>query len=146
MRLRLLPLILLAGLAGCASMQRQLPWYAPDEPPRPVRELRVEVPADGQVPIVLQFRERNTLVVDLTGVAARGSVELRPGASGQWPARMALRFQPGRFEAIEVRGAQRTVFPVTADRAGAATVALPPATHPAGTSTLRVTWGSQSDF
>jgi hypothetical protein len=111
-----------------------------------VRELQVIVPPDAQVPIVLQFRERNTLVVDLTSVASQGSVVLRPGESGRWPARLALRFQPGRFEAVEVRGAQRVVFPVTDDRKGNATVGVPPAVHPAGTDTLTLRWGSRSEL
>jgi hypothetical protein len=151
MRLRLLPLVLLAGLMtwlpGCATVREHLPWRARSAaPPSAVRELQVIVPADSQVPIVLQFRERNTLVLDLTGVAARGSVELRPGDSGRWPARLALRFQPGRFEAVEVRGAQRAVYPVSEDRSGTATVDVPPAAHPPGVASLRVTWGARAEF
>jgi hypothetical protein len=151
MRLRLLPAILLlgplAGLAACATVREHLPWRASAPPaPAPVRELQVIVPPDAQVPIVLQFRERNTLVIDLTSVAARGTLELRPGESGRWPARLALRFQPGRFEAVEVRGAQRTIFPVTEDRAGAATVEIPPQAHPESTGSLRLSWGARADF
>ena len=140
-------LLLLAGLSGCGTVRDHVPWRHRDAPPpTPVRELQVGIPTDTQVPIVLQFWERNTLVVDLTGVPSAGSVDLRPGESGRWPARLALRFQPGRFEAVEVRGAQRTVFPVTTDRAGAATVRLPRAVHAAGTHSLHLTWGARSDF
>jgi hypothetical protein len=153
MRLRVLPLILVAGLglalgvSGCSTVREHLPWRHRSPPaPAAVRELQVVVPGDAQVPIVLQFWERNTLIVDLTGVAAKGSVELRPGESGRWPVRLALRFQPGRFEAVEVRGAQRTVFPVTDDRKGTATVELPPNVHPADAASLRLTWGARSDF
>jgi hypothetical protein len=155
MRLRVLPLILLGslgvalglGVSGCTALREHLPWrHQSPPPPVPVRELQVVVSGDAQVPIVLQFWERNTLVVDLTGVAAKGSVEVRPGESGHWPVRLALRFQPGRFEAVEVRGAQRNVFPVTDDRNGAATVELPPNVHPTETTSLRLSWGARSDF
>ena len=149
MRLRLLPLILVVGLglAACSSVREHLPFrHRSPPPPVPVHELQVVVPADAQVPIVLQFWERNVLVVDLTGVASVGSVELRPGAAGRWPARLALRFQPGRFEMVEVRGAQRAVFPVTEDRNGNATVSLPPTVHAAGSTELRLRWGARSDF
>lgn len=138
MRVQPLLVILLAGLSGCAR---------PLVPtPSPVRELRVEVPADAQMPIVLQFRERNVLVVDLTSVASQGSLRLLPGASGRWPVRLALRFQPGRFEAVEVTGAQRVVFPVTGDASGAATVDVPTAVHAAGVAALTVRWGPRTAF
>jgi hypothetical protein len=147
MSLRMLPLVLLVSLAGCSSLREHLPWGAAEPPPpQPVRELQVIVPAEAQVPIVLQFKERNTLVIDLTGVASAGTVELRPGESGQWPVRLALRFQPGRFEAVEARGAQRAVFTVTEDRKGTATVELPAAIYPAGSASLRLAWGARSDF
>lgn len=146
--MRPLPLVLLAlCLSACASVREHVPWRHKEPPPaEPVHELQVVVPGDAQVPIVLQFWERNTLVVDLTGVASQGSVELRPGPTGQWPARLALRFQPGRFEAVEIRGAQRVVYPVTEDRKGAATVDVPPAVVPAGRESVRLAWGAKAQF
>ena len=147
MRLRTLTLVLMFGLTGCSTIRDHWPWRHHVAPPPPaVHELQVIVPPDAQVPIVLQFWERNTLVVDLTGVANQGSVELRPGESGAWPTRLALRFQPGRFEAVQIRGAQRVVFPVTDDRKGNATVDVPPAVHPAGTAALTLSWGARADF
>ncbi len=140
-------LALTLGLAGCATIRDHWPWRHKEPPPPPaVRELQVIVPPDAQVPIVLQFWERNTLVVDLTSVAAQGSVELKPGESGTWPVRLALRFQPGRFEAVEVRGAQRVVFPVTEDRKGNATVDVPPVVHPTGTASLTLRWGTRVEL
>jgi hypothetical protein len=150
MRLRLPTLMLVtlaSGLVACSSARALWPWGHRSSPPaQPVRELQVTVPPDAQVPIVLQFWERNTLVVDLTGVAAKGAVELRPGTSGQWPVRIALRFQPGRFEVVEAMGAQRIVIPVTEDRQGPATVELPPAVNPAGSGVLKLTWGPKADY
>ena len=151
MRLSTLALVLALspalGLTGCATVRDHWPWGRHEAPSPPaVRELQVIVPPDAQVPIVLQFWERNTLVVDLTSVPAEGTISLRPGESGRWPARLALRFQPGRFEAVEVRGAQRTVFPVTDDRKGNATVDVPAAAHPAGTDSLTLRWGAREAF
>jgi hypothetical protein len=147
MRKRLLVLPLVLSLAACATVREHSPWRGKQAPaPTPVAELLLEIPPDAQVPIVLQFRERNTLVVDLTGVAAAGTVGLRPGASGRWPARIALRFQPGRFEAVEARGAQRIVLPVTGDRSGPVTVELSPTVYPAPGAPLQLRWGAKSDF
>lgn len=134
--------IVLAGLAGCASLGSRLPWHrAPVPAPTPVHELRIEAPAEAQMPIVLQFRERNTLVIDLTSVASTGSIRLQPGTSSGWPVRLALRFQPGRFETVEIVGAQRVVFPVTVDGSGPSTVDVPPAVHGKGVDALTVRWG-----
>ena len=146
--MRIPPLVLLAlGLAGCATVRDPLPWRHAGAPaPVPVHELQVVVPPDAQVPIVLQFHERNTLVVDLTGVPSQGSLELQPGESGRWPARLALRFQPGRFEAVEIRGAQRVLYPVTDDHQGTATVDVAPSVYPPASRSLRLAWGAKADF
>jgi hypothetical protein len=147
MPVRTLLAVILVCLAGCATVREHLPWRARPAPaPSPVHELQVLVPAEAQMPIVLQFWERNTLVVDLSGVAAQGSVQLRPAAGGQWPIRLALRFQPGRFEAVEVRGAQRAVFPVTDDPKGTATVTVPPAVFAPGVTEVSLRWGAKADF
>ncbi len=144
MRLLLvLPLVL--SLAACAAVRDPCAWH-PKPPPVPVRELELVLPADSQLPIVLQFWERNTLVIDLTSVAASGGVGLRPRESGRWPVRLALRFQPGRFEAVEARGAQRIVVPVTETRTGPATVELSPTVYPAAGQPLQLRWGAKSDF
>lgn len=147
MRKRLLVLPLVLSVAACSTVRDHSPWRAKAAPePTPVAELQLDIPPDAPVPIVLQFWERNTLVVDLTGAAAAGTVALRPGASGRWPARIALRFQPGRFEAVEARGAQRIVVPVTGDRSGPATVELSPTVYPAPGAPLRLRWGAKTDF
>jgi hypothetical protein len=147
-------LVLLAASAtACASLQgglqglqARLPWRAAPAPaPTPVTELAVELPAGPQVPVVLQFREGDTLVVDLQGAAAAGQLTLRPGESGRWPVRLALRAQPGRFEVIEVRGAQRVRLPISSDRGQAVTVPLAPPVHAAGTLELRLSWGAAAD-
>jgi hypothetical protein len=143
-----LALVAAAGLPACATVSRvaakvPVPWRAPPAPPpSPVSELAVELPAGPQVPVVLQFREGDTLVVDLQGAAAAGDLMLRPGESGRWPVRLALRAQPGRFEVIEVRGAQRVRLPVSAGPGGAVTIPVAPAAYAPGTPALRLLWGT----
>jgi hypothetical protein len=143
--LLLLTTLWLAG--GCASVHSMLPWAdRPAPAPDPVRELVVTVPPETQTPIVLQFWERNTLIVDLTGVASAGSIALEPGPSGRWPARLAVRVLPGRVEALELRGAQRSVHPVTPDRSGPVTITVSPRVHPPAGTPLRVSWGQAGTF
>lgn len=144
MRLRTCSVLLAMGLAGCAG--GSLPWRkAPPPEPAPVRELVVTVPTDAPMPLVLQYWERNTLVVDLGSVSPRGSVQLEPGPSG-WPARLAVRFTPGRFEALEVRGGQRVVYPATSVAGPPATVEVPPAVHAGGVTRLTLMWGGAAEF
>src|SRR5690349_6674861 len=103
-------IVLLAGvlaLSGCATVKSHWPFgHAKAAAAEPVRELAVKVP-DDQMPIVLQYWERNTLVLDLQAVPSAGTVTLSREEGHRWPARLALRMAPARFEVVEVRGAQR---------------------------------------
>jgi hypothetical protein len=141
-------IVLLAAvlaLSGCASVKSHWPFgRGKAAAPEPVRELVVKV-RDDQMPIVLQFWERNTLVLDLQGVPSAGSVMLSRQDGHRWPARLALRMPAARFEALEVRGAQRVVLPVSAG-AGVVTAELPPGVYTEGTASLMVSWGAQSAF
>lgn len=96
--------------------------------------------------MVLQYWERNTLVVDLTSVAGTGRVTLRPDADRGWPMRIAFRMSSRRFEELEVRGAQRVLLPVAAGSSELMTADLPPGLYPAGTPELLVSWGAAGSF
>lgn len=145
--LAILTLTAAAMLSGCVQVKGMWPWHAKTPPAAtPVRELNVIVPADAPVPIVLQFWERNTLVVDLRDVPSRGQVVLQRREGQAWPVRIAFRATPGRFETLEVRGAERAVFPIAADRSAAVTVQLPPTAYTAATPGLSVSWGPKSAF
>ncbi len=136
-----------AGLSGCAQVRGLWPWHAKAAPaPTPVHELNVVVPADGGVPIVLQYWERNTLVVDLRDVPSRGQVVLQRREGQTWPVRISFRATPGRFETLEVRGAERALFPIAADRAAPVTVDLEPSAYSATTPALDVSWGPASAY
>jgi hypothetical protein len=141
-------IVLLAAasvLGGCATVKSHWPFgRSRAAAPEPVHELAVKV-RDDQMPIVLQFWERNTLVLDLQSVPSAGSVTLSREEGHHWPARLALRMPPARFEAVEVRGAQRVVLPVSAGT-GAVTAELPPGAYNEGTASLTLSWGARSAF
>jgi hypothetical protein len=146
---RLLPVLLTAlVLGGCAQLQSHWPFKAQAVPPPvAVHELDVTVAADSAMPIVLQFWERNTLVIDLQGVASTGELRLKPRAGGTWPVRIAFRAAPGRFEALEVRGAQRVLLPVSGERGTAPlTLALAPSAYAGATTELKLRWGAADSF
>ena len=112
-----------------------------------VHELDVLVAADAAMPIVLQYWERNTLVVDLQGVASSGQLQLRPRPGASWPVRLAFRVASGRFQALEVTGAQRVVLPVSAGKESQPpTLPLAPSAYAGTTAQLRVRWGAADAF
>jgi hypothetical protein len=141
-------LLLAAGLlatGGCATVKSHWPFGKTKVAVvEPVQELHVESAADP-VPAVVQFWERNTLVVDLTNVGSSGQLQLIRDPARTWPVRVAFRMLPGRFEALEVQGAQRIVVPVAAGD-GAVTAALPPGVYESATTALALHWGAKADF
>lgn len=142
-------LLLAAGLlatGGCATVKAHWPFGKTKGPaPEPVQELQVQAVANEAGPTVLQFWERNTLVVDLTNVPAEGQVQLVRDPTRAWPVRVAFRMAPGRFEVLEVVGAQRMVLPVAAG-AGAVTAELPAGAYETATTRLALRWGARSEF
>jgi hypothetical protein len=133
-------------LSGCATVKSYWPFgHSAQAAPQPVSELLLQLPADGTAPVVLQFWERNTLVVDLQNVPSAGRVVLARREGNDWPARIAFRMAPNRFEVLEVRGAQRVLLPVAAAADTPVVVELPPGTY-AGATTLAVSWGAKGAF
>ena len=135
-------IVLLGALSACASMQSRWPFAAkPVEAPRPVHELAVQVPADVPMPVVMQYWERNTLVIDLQGVPDSGALSLAPETGHAWPARLAFRMPPARFQRLDVRGEQRVLLAVAAG-AEATTAELPAGVYVARTARLDLRWGN----
>jgi hypothetical protein len=134
-------------LAGCSTLRGLWPFgHASKAMPPAVTELLVELPEGGAVPVVLQYWERDTLVLDLTNVAGTGRVTLRRQTGHGWPPRLALRMAPRRFEVAEVRGATRVVLPVSVEAGPPVTVELPPDTYAADTPQLQLSWGAAASF
>ena len=134
-------------LASCASVKSHWPFSRRAEPPpQPVAELVLRLPEDGSAPVVLQYWERNTLVVDLQAVSHVGEVGLVRREGQSWPARVAFRVTGQRFEVLEIRGAGRVVLPVSNAEAAPVTVELPGSVYSAQTAELKVRWGVRADF
>lgn len=142
-------LLLAAGLlatGGCATVKSHWPFgKGKVAAPELVQELSLQSTTAEATPTVLQYWERNTLVVDLTNVASAGQLQLVRDPGRTWPVRVAFRMLPGRFEALEVRGAQRVVLPVAAG-SGNVTVLLPPGAYDGSTTRLALRWGAKTDF
>ena len=135
-----------ALLCACASVRERLPFGNHPEPaPQPVRELSVQVAENAAMPVVLQFWERNTLVVDLQGVPSSGSLRLAPEPGHAWPAQMAFRMSPARFQQLDVRGEQRVQLSVTPG-AEPTTAQLPPGVYSTSTAGLDLRWGATGEF
>lgn len=130
-------------MAACASPPRFWPWRAdPPEPVQPVQELRVtSTDGAGSAAGVLQFWDRNTLVLDMQSVSGSGGVVLRPGDGRPWPRRLGFRLTPGRIGTLEVRGAQRVVLPIAAEGAAPIELRLASGVYRPETPRIEVQWG-----
>jgi hypothetical protein len=138
---------LVAALSGCSSMSSLWPWGGQQAAaPEPVHELLVTFPADIAVPVVLQFWERNTLVIDLQGVSTSGQFRLSRKEGNAWPARVAFRMTSMRYQQLEVRGEQRIVLVVAGEDGAPVTAELPPGIIGPDTVALTVSWGARGAF
>lgn len=142
-RRRALLTLLAAGLPGACSSPVKL-WPSarvPAPAPQPVNELVIERTA-GDATALLQYWERNTLVLDLQSVSGSGQAVLRPAEGRAWPVRLGFRVAPGRIGSLEVRGEQRVIFPITADGgAGPLELRLAPGVYSAHTERIELRWG-----
>jgi hypothetical protein len=102
--------LLCAGLGACGV---HWPWrHRAPPPPQPVHELSVQPSAQ-----ILQFWDRNTLLLDLTGLTGEGAATLTAAAGRGWPIRLEFRVQPGSMARLEVQGLERIVYEVPAQGA-----------------------------
>jgi hypothetical protein len=125
----------LLAIAGCGHFH--MPWHhAPPPAPVPVHEVDV---SGSMGPA--QYWKRNTLLIDLSSASGTGSLVLTPAAGGTWPVRIAFRVRPGAFGALEVRGAERQVLPISASGTSPVDLELPPGIYTAGTPRIAVSWG-----
>lgn len=138
----LVPMMLAATLAaGCASLPRlHWPWAkAPPAAPAAVGELSFAAGATAPIP---QFWRGNTLVLDMTAVPVHGQAVATPTYARGWPMRIAIRTWPGRFGALEVRGAQRVLLPLTTEGTAIVDLPLPPEVYAPGTREIAFSWGA----
>ncbi|HEY5019385.1 MAG TPA: hypothetical protein VII17_00065 [Steroidobacteraceae bacterium] len=137
--------LLCAGLAGCAM---HWPWrHRPPPAPQPVQELSIQPqasPAAAAPAQILQFWDRNTLLLDLTALRGDGAVTLTPVASRGWPIRLEFRVQPGSVARLEVQGRERIVFEVP-EQGAPVVFKLVPDAYVRDTPQITVRWNGAGD-
>ena len=142
--MRSILIVVAVSLTACATRTLlpsswPLPWREEIvAAPVPVSELIIEGTA-GPAPAVLQYRDRNTLRLDLTRLSGGGALQLHSQPPNGWPVRLAFTVQPGSFHKLEVRGEQRLQFTI-ADSGEPQTLALPPGVYSATSSVLTLRW------
>ena len=106
--LRVAPLTALALCMSVSACGMHWPWRqrAPAAP-QPVQVLSIQGGA-----AILQFWDRNTLLLDLSALSGEGEASLH--APHAWPVRLEFKVQPGSMAQLEVRALARTVFEVPA--------------------------------
>jgi hypothetical protein len=134
--------LLLLSLSGCSHLpSMHWPWHHKPAPPPPeVHELD-EASEGGASVSFPQYWLRNTLVVNLQGASGSGSVVLKPREGTAWPVRIAFKVMPGAIGELEVRGAQRTVLPITPAGTQPILLELSPGIYVPKTPQMTVSWG-----
>lgn len=108
--------------------------------PPSVQELSIQMQG-GVSRAIPQYWDRNTLLLDMTGVSGEGSALLSPRPGTAWPVRLEFRVQSGSFANLEVSGVQRVLFSVPAQ--GAVTVLqLDPGVYLASTAAITLRWSA----
>jgi hypothetical protein len=132
---------LVLAATACSHMPSiKWPWAKQPTPaPAPVHVL--DIAAAGSPAPFPQSFERNTLLLDLSGVSGSGSLTLKPAAGSTWPVRLAFKVTPGAVGLLEVRGDQRVVLPITGAANAPVDLELAPGVYTAATPQMTVSWG-----
>lgn len=130
------------ALGACSHLSRlgpshwHLPWRHAAAGPEVANELVVEGSEQG----LPQVWVRNTVQVDLSGLAGEGSLVLRRAPGHDWPIRLAFVARPGSFGHLELRGDQRVLLAVPAEGAPAV-LAVPPGVYSPNTPSIALKYG-----
>ena len=129
-------------LSGCAM---HWPWKRrPAAPPQPVQQVTIVSDASAPATTILQYWDRNALLLDLTAVGGEGGAMLAPIKALGWPIRLEFRVRPGSIGRLEVVGAQRVVFAVPAQGAPLL-LKLAPSAYRADTPQITLRWSAAED-
>jgi hypothetical protein len=129
-------------LSACAM---HWPWKRrPVPPPQPVHEVTIVTDANGSAATILQYWDRNTLLLDLSGVGAEGGASVTPIKALGWPIRLEFRVAPGTIGRLEVQGAQRVVYAVPTQGAPLL-LKLAPSAYRADTQQITLRWSAADD-
>jgi hypothetical protein len=134
------------ALAGCGTMQKLWPFGKRAKPaPEAVHELNL-VNADGSAASYPQYWSRNTLVIDLSGIAGAGTFAARLPEETTWPVRMALRLRPGSVQQLEILGEERNVLPVSPEGNRPIDIEIASSVYTPRTAAIYVSWGPMPVF
>jgi hypothetical protein len=135
-------LMLSLTLSACAL---HWPWHRrAHPPPQPVQQVSIAADASGSATTILQYWDRNTLLLDLTAAAGEGGAIVTPIKALGWPVRLEFRVQPGSIGRLEVQGAQRVVYEIPAQGAALLLKLAPSAYHP-DTAQITLRWSAAGD-
>ena len=128
------------ALLGTGCTHLHWPWHhLPPAPPVAVHELEVTgVGADTHA----QYWKRNTLLLDLSSASGSGTLNLKPVEGTSWPVRIGVRVTPGAFAALEVRGDQRQLLPISSSGGAPIDLELTPGVYTAKTPQITLSWGN----
>jgi|ERR1700691_4016407 hypothetical protein len=137
---------LLAALAlSLSACAMHWPWQRrPAPPPQPVHQVTIVADAPAGATTILQYWDRNTLLLDLTAAGGEGGAIVTPIKALGWPVRLEFRVQPGSIGRLEVLGAQRVLFEVPAQGA-ALLLKLAPSAYHADTAQITLRWSAADD-
>jgi hypothetical protein len=138
----LLMLMMSLSLAACAM---HWPWQRrPHPPPQPVQQVSIVADASASATTILQYWDRNTLLLDLTTAGGEGGAIVTPIKALGWPVRLEFRVQPSSIGRLEVLGAQRVVYEIPAQGAALLLKLAPGAYHP-DTAQITLRWSAAGD-
>src|ERR1700686_2917664 len=130
------------SLSACAM---HWPWKRrPMPPPQPVHQVTIVADAPAAASMIVQYWDRNTLLLDLTAVGGEGGATMTPIKGLGWPVRLGFRVRAGRIGRLEVLAAQRVVYGVPAQGAPLLLQLAPSAYH-ADTAQIMLRWSAADD-
>ena len=131
------------GLTACGTlhMPKVWPFYKKPKPAPEVVDEVALVNADGSAASFPQYWQRNTLVIDLTGVSGQGSVAAKLREESTWPVRVALRVRPGSVGQLEVQAEERNVLPVAPEGTKPVDIELGSTRYTPRTAAIYISWG-----
>jgi hypothetical protein len=135
--------MLALSVSACAM---HWPWKRqPPPPPQPVHQVTI-VPEAGAAAAttIMQYWDRNTLLLDLTQVDGEGGATVTPIKALGWPVRLEFRVRPGSIGRLEVLAAQRVVYQVPSEGAPLLLL-LAPGAYQADTTQIIVRWSVADD-
>jgi hypothetical protein len=136
----------LVALSGCSTMSKMWPFHRKARPAPPAVHEFDLVNADGSAAPYPQYWERNTLVIDLSGVSGAGAVTARLPEETTWPVRVAMRVRPGSIQQLEILGEERNVLPVSNQGTKNIDLELAPSVYTPKTAAIYISWGAMPVF